>query len=201
MTYKLLRQDCHRDSWSILCVDGIDGIAVHTLNRGAPIPEPAGLVRVTLSALQQQTCDFLESPCPIVSNRMRGAFERAGVDNVQWFPAELEVEVFKTVHRGFWAMNVIGKLACVDMLASDVEEDDDGMAIELRSFHIDPDRTYGMSMFRLAEDLRAIVIGERLQGVLRDADLQGVVFQDPRAYNRGLPVVGIDSPEYGYDEE
>jgi len=185
MSYKLLRQDSHPDNWSVLCVEDVE---VHLLNRGVPLTEPPSLARVTLSALGLGVCDYLESPCPIVSDRMRRAFEGVGVENLEWYPAELKVEIVDTLHTGYWIMNVIGRVACVDQGASDVEQAEDGTITELRCFRCDPQRAYDMDLFRLAEDSQAIMVSDRIQEALLSAGLRGVLLQDPATYNRGLPV-------------
>jgi hypothetical protein len=119
---------------------------------------------------------------------MRRVFDNAGVDNVQWVRAELEVDITKSVYQDYYIMNVVGKLACVDTQASDLESDDDGRVTVLRGFRLDPERTYGLSLFRVAEDPRVIAVSERLQRALGAAGLDGVILQDPGTYDRGLPV-------------
>ena len=184
MSYRLLRQDCLPDSWSIQVVEGIH---IQTLIRGRPLDPPASPIQVSLSALGTLPSDFLESPCPIVSDRMKRALERTGLTSLQWFPAELTSSLTGSVHRRFWAMNVIGMLTCVDRLSSQAQEVEDSLQLELGPFAIDPLRTYDLSLFRLAEDPRVIMIHQRVQNALLAADLRGLLLQDPGAYDNGLP--------------
>jgi hypothetical protein len=183
MTYCLLRQDCRFERYTALQVYGIDCDAV---NSGRPMCDVEEPVRITLSAYGTQRSDFLELPCPVVSGAMRAALESTGLDNVEYFKAELQFEYSEQVIHGYWVANVIGLVACVDPLASNYEGDPISGG-RLLDFHIDRRQAYGLSLFRLAEDTRLVVISARVQAALAAARLQGLVFQETADYN-GYPV-------------
>jgi len=150
-----------------------------------PVTEP---VLVRISAGHEPPGDFMERPFVVVTDRMRAALERTGIDNVQYFRARVQPEWSEQIEQGYWLMNVIGVVTCVDRLASGLDIDDDTALSDIASFVIDPDRTCGLGIFRLAEDVRMIVVSPRVQVALRAAGLRGVLFQDASAYDGGRAI-------------
>jgi len=184
MTYTLLRQNGSADSWMALAVEQIPRLA---LLSGAPLEGIVEPVRVVLAAGRDAVSDYLELPCAVVSDRMRNALDHARVDNIQYLRATLEQRVSERTFTGYWIANVFGALACVDRQASQIEDESANYAGALRSFQIDPRRTYDLSLFRIAEDRRLIAVHERVRSVLERAQLRGVLFQAPADYD-GHPV-------------
>lgn len=135
-----------------------------------------------LSAWGRQRSDFLEHPCPIVSDAMRGVLDRCGVDNIQYWKAQLEMDLTGEHFYGFWLANVIGTLACVDRRKSNFEPSGHGESGVLLGFQVDPARTYGCSLFRLAEDSELIVASARVQAAVQAAKLSGILIQEPETY-------------------
>lgn len=182
MSYRLLRQDARLDQWKTMFVEGI---SLGALGVGGPIDEPADPVRVTLSAWGREPSDFLERPCVVVSDAMRRALERAGVDNVQYFRADVRMEFSDEIVENHWVANVIGAVSCLDVGSPGF--DPRAVSDLARGFWVDPLKACGFELFRLAEDRRLIVIGDRVEGTLRAAQLRGIVFQDTESYT-GAPV-------------
>jgi hypothetical protein len=74
-------------------------------------------------------------------------------------------------------------LACVDHNRSGVESASESYAGDLLSFQIDQPATYGLGLFRVAEDRRLIAVHERVRLALESAHLQGVLYQDTGTYD------------------
>lgn len=184
MTYTLLRQNTTPDSWMALAVKQIPRAA---LLAGAPMRDIQEPVKVVLAAGRDRVSDYIDTPCAIVSDRMRNALERAGVDNIQYLRATLEQRVSERTFSGYWIANVFGALACVDRQESVIENASESYAGDLRGFKIDLRATYDLRLFRIAEDRRLIAAHARVRSVLEGAQLQGVLHQDPATYN-GYPV-------------
>jgi hypothetical protein len=190
MPYRLLRQDAHPNCWLPMHASGVP---IAKLSLGLPFePDVQGPVLVRLSAWGDLASDFLERPIVVVSDSMRAALDRLGVDNVQYFKARLQQELSDRIEEGFWLANVIGKVACVDRLASKFEAIDDVEQGELESFRIDPALTCGLDLFRLAEDCRMLVVSPRVQDALASANLRGVLFQDTTTYDGGRAISGSE---------
>jgi hypothetical protein len=191
--YRLLRQDCRFENWSPMYIEGVD---VPQLNSGVPVAELQTPVRVMLSAWGKEPSDFLERPCLVVSDAIRAVLDRAGVDNIQYFKAQLSMELSAQLFSGFWLANVIGKVSCADRLASHFESNDEGDGDgALQYLQIDPALTYGLSLFRLAEDSRMLVVSPRIQRLLQAAKLKGILFQDPNTYQFGRPISTEPKPD------
>jgi hypothetical protein len=139
------------------------------------IQEP---VRVVLAADRNRGSDFIELPCAVVSDRMRSALDRAGVDNIQYLRASLEQRLSDRAIGGYWIANVIGSLACVDHAESVMENASEFYAGELLDFQIDVRATHGFGLFRVAEDLRLIAVQDRVRAVLEKAQLRGVLYKE-----------------------
>lgn len=180
MTYRLLRQDARPDLWQVAF--GGD-LPVDALRAGLPIDRPAGPWRATLASAADPPSDLLEFPCPLVSDAMRQALVGAGVDTVQFFPVRLDEQYGDgAVVAEYWAMNVLGAVACAAPLE---ERAAGGELAEGRPapFRIDPARTFALDLFRLAEDRRLLVVSARVAAALGAAGLRGVVLQDPATYD------------------
>jgi hypothetical protein len=184
-TYSILRQDCRFEHYTALLAYGVECDA---LKRGLPLSAVEEPVKILLSAYGTYRCDVLELPCFVVSDAVRAAFDRVGVDNIEYFKAELQLEYSEQIIRGYWVANVIGRLSCVDELRSVREGDPIDNDGRLLSFHVDPARTCGLSLFRLAEAPELVMVHPRVRAALEaTAGLRGLLFQEPSAYD-GYPV-------------
>jgi len=182
MSYWLLRQDAGPECWKALVVKQV---GLGPLLAGAPLHGIEEPVRIILAADGNQASDFLELPSAVVSDKMRRALEQAGVNNIQYFRASLENPSLPAAVSGYWLANIIGKLSCVDLQASQFDDALDHDVGTLRSFQIDERLSYGLGLFRIAEDPRLIVVRQRVRDVLESAQLRGVLFQAPQRYDGG----------------
>ncbi|HEX5658514.1 MAG TPA: DUF1629 domain-containing protein, partial [Polyangiales bacterium] len=169
--------------WMALRVQGVDADA---LRLGIPIEDVTVPVRVEIAAQGEGHSDILDLPCLVISNSMRQALERAGVDNVQYFPALLQIEYMEESIDGYWLANVIGTVACVDRERSVFAPRHGSETGELRSFEIDPIESLGLRLFRLADDPRLLVVDQRVRAILEATTLRGLLLQETRTYD-GYP--------------
>lgn len=117
MRHFLLRQDQLPDAWEAMFVEGI---SLQALRVGLPTRLPATLPRVTLSPAGRAPSDFLESPCPIVSDAMRAVLDAAGVDNVEYIRADVDFAYSDgTVVGSCWLANVVGAVSCAEPLSAE----------------------------------------------------------------------------------
>jgi len=174
MSYTLLRQDLNPDVW---CLEGSTDLDMTMLRTGAlmqtHLPTP---VRLDLREDSEVPSDFFETPYFIVSQSMKDALARAGVENIEYFEAVLRHPITRTGHDKFWIGNVIGVVACVDEDRSEYEVLSGGEKL-LRKFEIDESRTDGLSLFRLAESTRLVLIADRIKKILKASGLSGLYFQ------------------------
>lgn len=182
----LLRQDAARGYWR---ASFVEDVSLDALRAGVPMDAPPGPVAVTVSALSTVPSDFIELPCLLVSPALRRALDGAGVDNVQYFPAQLRMEYAEEVVAEYWAANVVGAVACAVAYDDALPPEPAPPLGPAPPFRIDPARARGLDLFRLAEDRQLLVVSARVAEAIRAAGLRGLVLQDPAQYN-GLPVQG-----------
>lgn len=180
--YVLVRQGAERDRWHAVA---LEGVSVDALRIGLPMDPPPAPGRAVVSP--GAPSDFLELPCPLVSDAMRRALDDAGVENVEYFPVEVTPQYADdgadAVRARYWAANVVGAVACAVPLPNratgGVAEEPDAPT---GPFAIDAARAAGVGLFRLAEDRRLLVASPRVAAALHGARLRGVVLQDPATY-------------------
>jgi hypothetical protein len=113
---------------------------------------------------------------------LRDELTRLGVDNIQYFPVELE-DSDGYVEEGYSLINVVGLIEAVDQGASVVEPTPGGERGLLKSFKIDPDKVKGQRLFRLVEAPTLIIIDEALHKKLLEFNPPGVMMLPTERYN------------------
>ncbi|WP_437661598.1 imm11 family protein [Sorangium sp. So ce1182] len=118
--------------------------------------QPRDLV-VELEERRRSYPDFFELlRAPVVSYRFKGALDSIGVDNVDYYPTLLREPRGRCV-QGYYVINVVGRIACVDRAASRFTMVDDQL-IRMQSLVIDPQAASGARVFRLHEYPEIIVV-------------------------------------------
>src|SRR3712207_5509476 len=178
MQYYLLRQDLMARG-----APGIRGLPdeIDPLDwmRGKVMPAPASPLRLTLSDASGDDFrgDLIDSLVSIASDKLKSALTAFGVDNVDYFPVELVHPRKRVPEPGYWLVNVVGRVNCVDVANSTVHAGAGGRGVDLESFKIDEARAPEQPIFRLDEDPTLIVITEQLKEHLEAAGLAGVKLQ------------------------
>jgi hypothetical protein len=107
---------------------------------------------------------------------------RLGIDNFQHFPVEL-TNAEGDIELAYSLINVIGLLEAVDEKESIIKPRATGGRGQLYSFRIDPAKTMGQHLFRLAEASTLIIIDEWLWGKLLIFDPPGVLMLPTERYD------------------
>lgn len=125
--------------------------------------------------------DFFPPAIPLMSVKMLNALADAGVDNIDTYKATLLDASGIPVADEYRAINIIGRVACADLDASDCDMDDpdDPIGVDFNSLVIDEDRAVGFSFFRLHEAANGIVVHDTVRQALEPLQLRGIVFVDP----------------------
>ncbi len=127
--------------------------------------------------------DVFNSLFTLFSNKVKKCLDACGIQNIQYFPVALMDAKSETINTDYWLANIIGRISCLDVEHSDVEEDVFGDGFDFKSFTIDEQRTMGAEIFRLHEDGSLIILSERVYTALADAGLKGVVLENTRNYD------------------
>lgn len=117
--------------------------------------------------------DIFLTDIPMFSERLIAALERAGVDNLVTFRAEVE-DRSGQVHTNYRAVNIVGAVGCADLERSELASDAEPPLMDFRTLVLDEPRAHGLPLFRLAESTLVILISEEVKNAVEAAGLIGV---------------------------
>jgi hypothetical protein len=110
---------------------------------------------------------------PVMSDSFIKALQDAGASNLQCFPAEIRSKVDSSVWKNYKAVNIIGKIACADLDASESTHiigrpgDDALPLMAFEDLKVEPTRIGDALLFRLAESPGVILVAESVVEYLR----------------------------------
>jgi hypothetical protein len=139
----------------------------------SPVRFP-GPLRFVLDPHGKDLPDLFLVSVPLFSEKLLKTLAEAGVTNLDTYDAELVRPGSSDVNRDYKAVNIVGKIACADMAASQFEADSEFPMIEFSRLVVDESKTHGAHMFRLAENILFILVSEHVRQALDGAGLAGV---------------------------
>jgi hypothetical protein len=124
---------------------------------------------------------FYEKAIPVMRDDVVAALTAAGVDNLQYFDAVLVNPATGEQHTNYKAYNIVGLVACAEMDASELAGTSESTvgSVDFRSLVIDESKTGGALLFRLAEDVSAVVVHEQVKRAIEASGIPGFVFYGP----------------------
>lgn len=136
---------------------------------------------------QGEVLDFVWTTFPglVVSAKFRKALEGTGVDNVDYYSVRIVNEVKAQVHEEYFAANVLGRAACMDMERSSFTPSliDPAQVQSIDELQLDPSRLPDLKLFRLAEYLPLVLADESVKEAVEKARLRGVEFVPADGYS------------------
>jgi hypothetical protein len=107
---------------------------------------------------------YYEEAIPIVRQDVIDALQRSGVDNIQYFDAIVRDPGSGKEYRNYKAYNILGLVASADMRASKLMGTSNSSLgdVDFHALVIDEAKTHGLQLFRLAENVSAIVVDEKV---------------------------------------
>lgn len=143
-------------------------------------PEEPITVEICTGYEQKELLPFFDDP-PVVSTEFLQALIDSGIDNIVPYEVEIRSEDGTVVHRGFKAINIIGKVKAAGM--STVYTGPTRIIdASIDSLEIEPGAARSLLMFRLAENVSAIVVHERVKEVIEARGFHSIVFREPGDY-------------------
>jgi hypothetical protein len=122
-------------------------------------------------------------PIPLMSCRLVAALRDAGVDNLQTYETKLVTTIGENPppENHYLAVNVVGLVAAADLAKSSTNPDvpDKMISMDFHSLAIDPTKTRDALMFRLAENISAVMVHERVKNVLDQAGFNTLTWYAP----------------------
>lgn len=178
MYYVLKCQD--PDQGYIARVEYRDDDPFRFWNTGECFDEPLEIpLRATvLSDPQTVLPELWETPLPMMTVRLYEALSWLGVRNLDVYPVELVDGRSGRLIDGYLAFNLIGAIAATDSLRTQYAPDttERMSSADIDHLAIDPARTQGARMFRLAESVSAIVVCSTLKDGLEAAGFNTLSF-------------------------
>jgi uncharacterized protein DUF1629 len=112
---------------------------------------------------------------PLVSPRMREALTKAGVDNVEYFPARIKDRTTNE-ERPYFGANIIGLVSAMDRAKSEFRplRRHPVRVLDISKLVVDEERCAHMGLFRLAELDLLILVDEPVKDELERQDMQGL---------------------------
>ena len=158
---------------------------------GLPIPDEkkdfALPIHVQVNYFQGYTGaprELLDTTLPIMSRRLKDVFDSLGIDNIDYYPVLLE-NITLGINYEYFAFKLIGKIAAVDLAKSEIMTYKNLQPIgdaSVYSMAIDEGKARGLMIFRLAEDLSAIMVHDRVVDAIKTANIDTITFAEPKDY-------------------
>lgn len=125
-------------------------------------------------------------PIPLMKKSVVTALHAAGVDNLQTYPTRLLNPQGNPIvpEDIYLAVNIVGKVAAADLEASIVppENDDEIIAVDFDSLAIDEQKAHGLLMFRLAENISAVMVHKRVREAVEAQGIDDLTWFNPEEW-------------------
>jgi hypothetical protein len=117
-------------------------------------------------------------PVPVMHNSLCEALLAAGVDNIQYYDAVIRDLKRGIDHTDYKAFNIVGLVAATDMSASTMMGTSDSTLIDadFDRLVLDEKKCNGMLLFRLEENITAIVVSEAVKNEVEKRGIKGIFF-------------------------
>lgn len=144
----------------------------------APPAQPIAMRLLSQAAGEVVLYDYLKSPVPMVSTRLKHALEAAGVSNVEYFSTRVEGRDALDQDPAYWAINVIGKSLMADPQQSVSHRAFGQAGADLFSRFVPrSDIEPGLRLFRMAEHLSTLVIDHHVVQACIDAGIDTLQYE------------------------
>jgi hypothetical protein len=124
--------------------------------------------------------DLFDGSISLMSPRLAQTLRDLGVDNIDLYPATI-VYTDGTKKLNWHAFNLLGLVSAADPAASTLESFDGNNLIDtsIIGLGIDPKKAHSLLMFRLAENIMAMVVHEKIRKGIEDAGINTFAFVEP----------------------
>lgn len=127
------------------------------------------LVFTTNATSSDAMVDFSKGSVTLMSKRFLEILEASGVDNLQTFPAIVKNEEDGTIWEDYFAVNVLGMIACAELSKSTYSEIMPGH-YRFKELAIDAEKAKGSLLFRLHEHCPTILMHRSVGKYIKSQD-------------------------------
>jgi hypothetical protein len=157
------------------------------LDQGTRFDTPLPRFDFVLDAENQgEVFDFVWTTFPglVMSARFRKVLEETGVDNLDYYPVRIVNEVTGKVKEDYFAANVLGRVACMDLEKSQYTKliPTSKQVHFIDEMYLDYSKVQGFKLFRLDESFPLVLADESVKKAVEKAKLRGVRFVPADGY-------------------
>lgn len=124
---------------------------------------------------------YYEESVPIMRADVVAVLAAAGVDNIQYFDAVVKDPGTGQEYADYKAYNIVGLVSCADMQASTLMGTSNSTLgdADFDALVIDEPSARGARLFRMAENVSAIVVDEQVKQAIVASAIPGFKFYGP----------------------
>lgn len=127
--------------------------------------------------------EYCSNPIPLMTHRLVAALRQAGVDNLQTYETRL-IDPLGTPPAPpdlYLAVNIVGRVAAADLSKSvlNPEVKERMISMDFHSLAVDEKRARGALMFRLAENISAVLVHESVKKHVETSGIDTLTWLSP----------------------
>jgi hypothetical protein len=144
------------------------------------VPQPL-LYELDSKRLGELKALYYEESIPIMRDDLVEALVAAGVDNLELFDAVVYDPENQKEYTNYKAFNIVGLVAAADSDASTLmgTSDSELLDVDYDGLVIDEELAAPYLLFRLAENVSAIIVEEKVKKSIEDNGIPGIIFYGP----------------------
>jgi hypothetical protein len=124
------------------------------------------------------------NPLPLMSRRLVAALQSSGINNLQTYQTRLTNPQGQTPVDYYLAVNIVGLVAAADLGESltDPNGTDTLLSVDFQSLTVDPMKSRDALIFRLAENVSAVLVHERVREFVEEAGITTLTWYEPESW-------------------
>lgn len=150
------------------------------------IPNPIEINFETFYGYQGPPPEMEDLGITIMSKRLRDVLGKAGIDNIQYYPAVLK-NITNNQRYDYYVYNIIGSVSAMNLKESDYELYRGESTTPSTSIHklvLDETKVNRLLLFRLAENVSTVIVHERVKQQIESANINTIKFIKPEEYSQ-----------------
>lgn len=146
----------------------------------AQIPQPIRIDFEPFRDYPGPPMEYLDQGIPIMSRRLSVALQEAGVNNIDFYDVILRNSNTKEEYQ-YKAFNIIGKIAIADLASSEYINHDGKLLgdVGFKNLVIDEQKANEQFLFRLAENINAVMVHEKIIKSIKNNGIETLSFIEP----------------------
>jgi len=167
--------------------DGVEVPGVRSWHTGERIPisvaTPIELEATPKGRYHGLPVEMRDGNLLLMSERLVKALREAGVDNLDCYAAIIR-NVRSNETYDYHVVNIIGVISAADIAKSEatIQDSDPRFGVSFESLALQPEAARGALLFRLSENINAIVVEESVRNHLISTGIDTLTFLEPEEW-------------------